>query len=164
MPSSKVLLALTVLLFFMVSNFAPESLASDSDSANSAIAQAESIVASAYEAVLEAEQVGADVSDSLAQLNIAAENLAKAHISHSLGDFENATRFASLCHSIAENVKSEANKLRIEAYGPYVTNLLMKAVMSIVAISGIILASVVGWYAFKRRYYKRMLNMKPEVD
>jgi len=163
MFASKLFFVFLVLLVFLVPNLAPESFASDSDSANSAIEQAEGVMASAYEAVLEAEQVGANVSGSLARLNIAAENLANAHICHSLGDFENATRFANLCYNIGEEVTSEAHRLKIEAYGPHVASLWMRAIVSIVSTVGIILASFLGWYVFKGRYHKRMLRMKPEV-
>lgn len=163
MSASKLFFVFLVLLVFSVPNVAPESFASDSDSTGSAIEQAEVIMTSAYEVILEAEQVGANVSDLLTQLNVAAENLANAHIRHGLGDFENATRFANLCYNIGQEVRSEAYKLKIEAYGPHVTSLLMRAIVSIVGISSIILASFLGWYAFKRRYHKRVLGMKPEV-
>lgn len=163
MSASKLFFVFLVLLVFLVPNFAPESYASDSDSANSAITQAESVMASAYEAVLEAEQVGANVPSLLARLNVAAENLANARNWHGRGDFENATRFANLCYDIGREVRSEANKLRIEAYGPYITSLWMRTVVSVVSIGGIIPASILAWYAFKRRNYNRMLKMKPEV-
>lgn len=164
MSASKLFFVFLVVLVFLVPNFAPESFASDNDSANSAIEQAEDVMASAYEAVLEVEQVGADVSGLLDRLNIAMENLANAHIWLGLGDFENATRFANLCYSIGEEVGNEAHKLKIEAYGPHVTSLWVRTTVSIVSISGIILASFWGWYVFKRRYHKRMLRMKPEVS
>jgi len=164
MSASKLFFVFLVLLVFLVPNFVPESSASDSDSTSSAIKQAEATMVSAYEAVLEAEQVGANVSDLLARLNVAAENLANAHIRQGLGDFENATRFANLCYDIGEEVRGEARKLKIETYRPYVTSLLIRTIVSNASIIGIILASFLGWHAFKRRYYKRMLRMKPQVD
>jgi hypothetical protein len=159
----KLSFAFLVLLAFLVPNFVPESFAPDDDSTNLAIQQAEDVMALAYEAVLEAELVGANVSGLLARLDIAAENLANAHIWRGLGDFENATRFANLCYNIGEEVRNEAYKLKIEAWGPHITRLFMRTVVSIVSVSGIVLASFWGWYAFKQRYYKRMLRMKPET-
>jgi len=162
MSASKLFFVFLVLVF-LVPNFAPESSASDSDSASLAIKQAEATMASAYEAILEAEQVGANVSDLLARLNVAAENLANAHVCHGLGDFENATRFANLCYDIGKEVRNEAYELRIEAYGPDVISRLVENIGSIIGIIGIIYAGFLGWHVFKRRYHKRLLRMKPEV-
>lgn len=163
LSASKPFFVLLVLLVLLFSNLAPESFASDSDSAKSVIKQAEDAMASAYEAILEAEQIGANVSGLLARLNITAENLANAHILHHLEDFENATRFAHLCYNIGEEVRSEAHKLKTEAYGPHVASIWTRTILSIGSIIGIILTSFFGWYVFKRRYYRRMLRMKPEA-
>nr|NIR87761.1 hypothetical protein [Candidatus Bathyarchaeota archaeon] len=64
--------------------------ASSEDDAAWAIIKAEDSVASGYDAVLEAEEAGANVSGLLARLNEAAMLLAEAEIAFRLGDFDEA--------------------------------------------------------------------------
>ena len=65
--------------FFFVS---PILANSNQDTASVAIADAEETMISTYEAVLEAEQAGGNVSGLLAQLNEAGEFLASARMSY----------------------------------------------------------------------------------
>ena len=163
MSASKLFFVFLVLLIFLVPIFTPESSASDSDSDNSAIDQTEVFLASVYEVVLEAEQLGANVSGLLARLNVAGEYSANAHIWYDLGDFENATRFANLCYDVGEEVRNEAYELKNEAYGSWVTSLFVKMTVSLVSVVIVVLLSFAVWRVFKRRYHKRILGMKPEV-
>lgn len=128
-----------------------------------AVEEAEAAVVSAYEAVLDAEQAGAKVSGLLARLNVAGEYLSDAHIQHRLGDFENATYFANLCDETAEEVRNEANELKNEAHGLRVTDLVVRMTGSIIGVVIIVFLSFLVWRAFRRRYHKRVLEMKPEV-
>jgi len=156
-----------VLLFLFV--FAAPVLVSEAfgaygeDVAASAVDRAEVAVVSAYEAVLGAEQAGADVTDLLARLNVAGEYLANAHVLYSLGDFENATRFANLCYDVGEEVRNEAVELKNEAHELWVTNLIVRMNLSIISVVIIVFLSFLGWHVFKRRYHRRILGMKPEV-
>ena len=128
-----------------------------------AVEEAEAAVVSAYEAVLDAEQAGAKVSGLLVRLNVAGEYLANAHIWLGLGDFDNATRLASLCDETAEEVRKGANELKNEAYGLRVTDLVVRMTGSIIGVVIIVFLSFLVWGAFRRRYHKRVLEMKAEV-
>lgn len=136
--------------------FVFEGLASSGeDVAASAISQAEDVVVSAYEAVLEAEQSGADVSSLLVRLNDAGEHLAKAHMLYELEVFDGAVHSANLSSEIGEEVKGEAYQLKNEAYGLRVTDLLVRVIGSTLGVAAVIFASFFGWHAFKRRYSQR---------
>jgi len=164
MSVSKFFLVLLVLSVFAALIFAsgvPE--ARSENVVSSAIDRAEASMASAYEAVLDAEQAGANVSGLLARLNVAGEYLANAHMSYRLGDFENATRFANLCYDVGEEVRNEAYELKNEAYGLWITDLVVRMTGSIIGVVVIVFLSFLVWRAFKRRYHKRILGMKPEV-
>jgi len=164
MSVSKLFLLLLILFVFAAPIFVSGAFAAYSENtAASAIDKAEAAVVSAYEAVLGAEQAGANVSGLLARLNVAGEYLANGHIWHGLGDFENATRFANLCYDIGEEVRNEAVELKNEAHGLWVWNLWVRMTISMVGVVSVVFLSFLVWRSFKRRYQRRVLGMKPEV-
>lgn len=126
------------------------------------IDQGEEVLASAYESVLEAEQAGADVSSLLARLNDAGENLAEAHMSYKLGDFDGAVHSADLSSEIGEEVRSEAYELKNKAYGSRVTDLVIRVIGSTFGVMVVFFASFFGWRVFKRRYYRRNSKKNPK--
>jgi len=151
-------------LAFLASIFTTEILAANSeDTAATSIEGAENALVSAHQAVLEAEQVGANVSGLLAQLNDAGEFLAKAHMAHTLGDFDEAIRLASLCSEISESVKDEADEMRVKAYDLRVMGSWLTMSVSLVGVVVVSFGSFWGWRVFKRRYIRRVLKMKPGV-
>lgn len=165
MSTSKFFVVFSVILVFLFPFFVFEGFASeDEDVAELAINRAEDAVASAYGAVLEAEQVGANISGLFAQLNVVGALLAEARVSYRLGNFDEAVLSASYCSEIGESVSNEADKLRFEAYESRVMDLWLTATESLVGVVAVVLGSFFGWRAFKRRYYRRVLTKKPEVE
>ena len=146
-------------LFFVLlisSVFVSEAFAVDGeDVAVSAIDRAEVAVVSAYEAVSEAEQAGADVSSLLARLNDAGENLAEAHMLYGLGDFDGAVDSADLSSEIGEEVRGSAEELKIKAYGSWVRSLWIRITGSIVGVIVVIFGTFIAWRVFKRRYFRQ---------
>jgi hypothetical protein len=156
--------ASTTLLFILFLTLMPStSASSNQETAIFSISEADYSMAQAHEAVLDAEEVGADVSGLLDRLDVAGEYLAGAHIWYRLGNFENATRFAGLCFYVVEEVRSEAYRLTEEAYGLWVAGLFVRIVGSFVGVVVVVLLSYVVWRAFKRRYQRRILGLKLEV-
>jgi len=151
------------LLFFTVSVLVCRVSASDEALAASAISQSEEVVASAYEAVLEAEQVGANVSGLLARLDDAGELLAEAKVALGLGEFDYVVFLAEYCSEIGGDVRDEADELRVEAYGSRIQSSRLTMVGSTVGVVCVVVGSFWGWRVFKRRYFRRVLGMKPEV-
>jgi hypothetical protein len=117
----------------------------------------------AYTATLKAEEAGADVSDLLIRLDEAGGFLARAHMAYRSGDFDEAGHFANLAMSIGEEVQNAAASLEVLARGESQQRLLFTLIGSIAGVVLVILGSYFGWRVFKRRYYKRVLKMKPEV-
>ena len=129
----------------------------------SVLSDAEAAVVSAYEAVLKVDEAGANVSDLLARLNGAEGLLAQARIAYKLNDFEESTRLATLCSNVSGEVKDEAVELQLEMFRARATNLWLTITYSLVSAVVIGFGSFWGWRVFKRRYYERVLKMKPEV-
>ena len=136
---------------------------SNQETAILSISEADYSMAQAHEAVLDAEEAGADVSGLLDRLDVAGEYLAEAHIWYRLEDFENATRFAGLCFDVVEEARSEAVELKNEAYGLWVAGLFVRIIGSFVGVVVVVLLGYVVWRAFKRRYQRRVLGLKLEV-
>ena len=145
--------------FFVIGGFGVDG----EDVAASAVNRAEVAVVSAYEAVLDAEDVGADVSDLSAKLNAAGGHLASAHVWFGLGDFDNATRFADLCYEAVVDVRNEAFELESEAHALRVTDSVVRMTGSMVGVVVVVFLGFVVWRVFKRRYSKRVLEMRPEA-
>ena len=125
------LLLPTSILFANVSN---------DDTVTVVLTNAEEISASAYEAVLEAEQAGANVSSLLDRLNLGGENLADI-----------------------EDVRSEALELRDEAKSLRETNFVVTVVGSGVSVVIVVVFCFFAWRVFRQRYLRRVLGSMPEV-
>jgi hypothetical protein len=160
---SKLFFVFLVFLVFAVPGFVSDVFGGDGDLAVSAVDGAEAAVALAYEAVLDAEEVGADVSGLLVELNVAGGYLAEAHVWLGLGDFDEAVRLADLCYDAVVDVRNEAIELESEAHALRVTDSVVKMTGSIIGVVIVVFLGFVFWHVFKRRYSKRVLEMKPEV-
>jgi len=155
---------MTLLVFASQSYISVTTAQVGESEASLALTSAEGAVSSAYQAVLRAEEVGANISGLLAQLNDAGELLAKAKVEYRLGDFDEVVRSASLCSVISGSVKNEADELHVKAYGPRVTGFWLTFTGSLVGMVAVGFGSFWGWHFFKKRYYKQVLGMKPEVN
>jgi len=166
--SSLKLLALLIVLTFSTYICISESFASNSkDTANASIKSAEDVLVSAYQAALEVEQAGADISNLLVQLNDAGDFLVNAHIAYKLEDFDGATRFADFCYDIGEDLKNQVDELRVEAYRSTALGFWWTLTGSLVGVIAVVFSGFWGWRVFKRRYILRvacMLETKSEVE
>jgi hypothetical protein len=151
--NSKPLLILVLLFLVLLPVFTSRVGASSEDTATLAITQAEETFVSAYEAVLDAEQAGANVSELLDQLNIAAEHLAEARMLYRLGDFDGAVSSADLS-KVGADVETEAEQLKIDAQRNWGMNLLNRLAVPIVGVIVVILATFIAWRIFKQRYFR----------
>lgn len=153
-----------VLLALVSSVFMLGVLASDvDDEAVSAVVGAEQAVAEAYGAVLEAEEAGADVSGLLDQLDVAGKHLALARMCLGVGDFDGAVENADLCVEALEGIVWDAVFLRREAVRESGERSWMAIGGSVVGVVVVTAGCWFGWGFFKKRYYRRVLNRRPEV-
>lgn len=163
MLSWKNFLLFSVFVFLLVQVSIPYINASNEETVSASIAEAEEALASSYEAVLAAEQAGANVSDLSAQFNVCCEYLSTAHMWYQLGNFENADYFAGLCQDIAEDIKYDALELKTETEKIAGTDFVASTVVSVVGIVVVLVSSFIVWRFFKRFYYQRILGEKSEV-
>jgi hypothetical protein len=157
-------LCATVLLFALSSALMPLVCASiNREVAASTISEAEQSMAQAYEAVLNAERFGADISGLLVRLNDAAALLFDARMAFDVGDFEEATLLAESTSEVGYEVVDEAELLETEANNAQVYRSWWFMVISALGVSVVLVASLLGYQYFKRRYYQRLSKMKPRV-
>ena len=158
-------LSVTVLLFtlFLILIFSVPG-ACNQEVAASSISEAEWSMAQAYEAVLDAERLDADVSGLLVQLNNAAELLFEARMAFDVGDFDEAAGYAKSTSEVGCEVLDEAELLEIEAANARVQSSWGFLIISVLGVSIAIVACVIGYRFFKRHYYRRLSKMKPRVE
>jgi hypothetical protein len=128
------------------------------------VTEAEEALVLAYDAVLEAEEAGANVSGLLARLNVGREYLAEAYVYVRLGDSESAGRLAGLCVEEVEGVRGEAAGLREEAHGWWILDVLVRLIWSVFGVVVVVVVGFVAWRVFRRRYRRRVLGLRPEVS
>jgi len=144
----------SVLLFAAASQFLVSATVAESseDEATSALASAEGAVVSAYQAVLGAEEAGANASGLLVRLNEAGGYLAQAHMACRLGDFDEATRSANLSRSIGEEVQNDAVALKDSALSDSLQRMVLTMIASVLGVVLIALGSLWVWLLLKKRY------------
>jgi len=157
------LLIISAFLLFLLPVSIPFAGASNDDAVIVVLTKAEEVSASAYEAILEAEQAGANVSSLLDRLNLAGDYLAEASVWYRLGDSESASRFAGLCNDIVEDVRREALELRDETQSLRENNFIVTIIVSGVGVISVVVLCSVVWRLFKRHHYRKVLGLKPEV-
>lgn len=153
----------SVFLFLLVPVTVPWVSAANGDAVPLEVAEAEEALVSAYDVVLEAEESGANVSGLLDKLTVGGEYLAEAYVWVRLGNSENTTHFAGLCHDIAEYVQSDAVELRDEAKDSWMSEPVVVMLRSVVGVILVVGLCFVGWLVFKRHYRKKVLGLRPEV-
>lgn len=147
------LLVLFFVLAFSASIFTTKILAANSeDTATTSIDGAENALVSAYQAVLEVKQVGANVSGLLAQLNEAGELLADAHMAYRLGNFDNATSSADQSKDIGIEVENKAYELKDSAWRENIQRMWLTIMGSVLGVILIGSGSFWVWHFLKRRY------------
>ena len=157
------LLMVSAFLFFLLTVSVPWVSASSEDVATLTITQAEESFASAFEAVLDAEMAGANVSGLLGRLNLGGEYLAEAYVWYRLGVSENVSRFADLCFEVVGDVRGEAFELRDEAERLGEADFVVKMFGSAVGVIVVVVVGFVVWRVFRRRYRRRVLGLRSEV-
>jgi hypothetical protein len=138
-------------------------LAIDKKSAEEALVNAESDLASAYGAVAEAERAGANVSELFDKLRLAGDLLAEANNTCRLGDYDGAYLYATNCSDTVEGIASQALDMKLEAEKTCSERLFFMAALSSIGLSALFVVSLFCWRFFKRKYVKHVLGMKPEV-
>jgi len=133
------------------------------DDVSSSVADADVAVRQAFNATLDAEKAGANVSGLLVSLNDAGGLLGEAEIALSNGNSSEASSDASQCISIAQSVQSDADALKASALNNARSVFWDSLIFSFVSIALFAAVLVFVWRRFKSGYHKKVLGMKPEV-
>jgi high-affinity Fe2+/Pb2+ permease len=133
------------------------------NNASSSVASADDAVRQAFNATLDAERAGANVSGLLQRLNQAGDALASAENALKDGDLEAAAGNTSLCTGIAENVSSDADALKASALAEAQSVFRTYLAFSVLSVNVFVVILALVWLWFKRRYARKVLALKPEV-
>ncbi len=154
--------AIIVFLALASTFFSYPAHAYTSDEANSKIAEADSKVKQAFDAVSDATEAGANVSSLALRLNEAGGLLAKANVAFRIGDHDNATLLAEQSIGLVDGVVQEAGNFKAMAEAERLSRLGWAALLASVGLSLLFVVSLFGWRFVKNRYFKGVLEMKPE--
>jgi hypothetical protein len=144
--------------------FLPMCFAVDAAEASGTIGQAEHDLGSALAAVAEAESAEADVSALLNKLESANDFLSEAYAAFRTGDYGNASLFAVNCSHAVEGVADDASRLNANAKTTRSDRLLLTVTESGAGLVLLLVLGLIGWRLLKRRYFRRILDMKPLVE
>jgi len=133
------------------------------DEAYMSIQVADEAVSSAFEAVLIAEDAGANVSTLILRLNKSASLLAEAKNLFRTDDYVEAAALADHIVELAHNVEDEASTLGGLASSERESFLKLSLISSIIGISAFLFFMLILWRRFKRAYIQKSLKLRPEV-
>jgi len=133
------------------------------DQTASKLQAANTAVERAFNAVLDAEKAGANVTGLLAQLNVAAGVLAQAENSFRTGDFNTSAVQADNVLPIAQEVTNSAQDAKQTALVSGQNAFWFTIAFTEIGASVFVLVLFLVWRRFKRGYKKKLLGLKPEV-
>jgi hypothetical protein len=120
--------------------------------AASALVTSGNSVISAYQALLNASEAGANVSSLLVWLNDAGWFLSRAQIAFKSGDFDSALEYAAQCQGKLDGFVADADALKENAIYEHYMDFLVNVAGSIVGAVSIVCVSLISWFFLKRKY------------
>jgi CHASE3 domain sensor protein len=134
-----------------------------SDQAASKLQAADTAVNQAFNAVVDAEAAGANVTDLLAQINTAQAILAQAENSYRTGDTNAASTQADSVLPIAQKVTLDAQNAKQTAIVSSQTAFWSTIALTVIGVFVFVLVLFLVWRRFKGNYIKGLSEAKPEV-
>ena len=131
------------------------------NSVDSKLQGANDAVNQAYSAVLDAENVGANVTDMLVQINTAQGILALADNSFRTGDFNTAATQADSVLPIAQQVTLDAQNAKQTAIVSSQNAFWSTIAFTVIGVFVFVLVLFLVWRLFKRSYIKSLSDAKP---
>jgi hypothetical protein len=124
---------------------------------------ANSAVEQAFNAVLDSEKAGANVTGLLSLLNVAAGDLAQAENSYHSGDSNKAMAQVAIVSEITQEVTNSAQDAKQTALVSGQQTFWFTIAFSVIAASVLILVLSLVWRRFKRGYMEKIPSLGPEV-
>jgi hypothetical protein len=137
--------------------------AAQSETTQSSLQAANYRLNQAFKEAFEAEKAGANITRLLKQLNDAAELLAQAENIYRSGDTTGVESKADSVVATSFQISTLAQTAKEDAQVSTQTQLALNVALSVAGSIIIILAMMLSWRFFKRRYIRRLSNMKPEI-
>ena len=137
--------------------------AKGADDASASVGNADAAVRLAFNATLDAERAGANVSGLIVRLNEAGEALTEAETALGNGNLSEASSKADQCVEIAESVKSDAAVLKASALDEAQTVFWTYLTFSVVGVAVFVVALALVWRRFKHSHIRKVFGMRPEV-
>jgi CHASE3 domain sensor protein len=159
------LCAVTIFVFLALGSclYSGHYVFAQTDQAASKLQVANNAVEQAFNAVLDAEKAGANVTGLLVQLNGAAGVLAQAENSYRTGDSNTAAVQADSVLPIAQEVTTAAQNAKQTALVSGQNAFWSTIAFTVIGAFVFALALFLVWRWFKRRYIKSLSEAKPEV-
>ena len=128
-------------------------LTSEAEAA-SALVRSENAVFSAYQAVAEASEAGANVSSLLVPLKDAGWFLSHAQIAYKSGDFDSALEYVAQCQEKLDGISADAHALKETAIYDHYMDFLVNVAGPILGAVSVFCVSLFVWFFLKRKCEK----------
>ena len=122
----------------------------DQNSAQSAIASAQTAMGNCYQAIKQAENSGANVTSLVVSLNGAADLLSEAQLAYASGDYDSAYTYATQSQSAMNSIPTQASTLQETAKNDASQNFMIATLSAVTAVS-ILCIGVGAWVALNRK-------------
>ena len=155
-----ILLLLSLGSFYLTTSY----VNAQTDTTAAKLQAANTAVEQAFNAVLDAEKAGANVTDLLIQLNNAAGILAQAENSYRTGDSNTASAQADSVLPIAQEATTAAQEAKQTALVSGQNAFWSTIAFTVIGAFVFVLALFLVWRRFKRSYIKSLSDAKPEVN
>jgi hypothetical protein len=133
------------------------------DPASGKLQAANEAVDQAFNAISDAEKVGANVTDLLVMMNAVQSLLAQAENAFRTGDSNSADNLVDSVFPLAQNVIATAQEAKQDTLNSNQTNIISTIVLTVVGIIVFVLVLLFVWRLFKQNYINKILKTKPEV-
>jgi hypothetical protein len=134
-----------------------------SEDASAKISQAENAISEAFAGTLQAEAAGANITGLLEKLNLAQENLNQAQLAFRNGNLTESIEKAGTSRETALSVLNEASEIKNASIVNGKNVFLFNIVFSLAATSVFLVGLVMVWRWMKRRHFRELAKMKPQV-
>lgn len=142
---------LLILCFLLLLGLTVRCRAATAIDAQSALADASQKIAICYEAVANANDAGANVSDLLGALNNAGDLLSMAQLDFAHGDFNSSYALALQSQQALQGVNAQAVNLQNSAGHAAQTDFMVNIAGSLVAAFVVLAGSFVLWTRLEKR-------------
>lgn len=138
-------------------------ISAQTDNVSIKIQEAKTAFNAALNAVLDAEQAGANITDLIVQLNFAVNNLSKAENNYRIGDYTTAVSQAESVVLSAQEVSAAAQNAKEDAIISVKNAFWSKTVFTLIGSVVFVLLLFLVWRQLKKRYIDNVFQAKPEV-